>query len=524
MLAALGFGRDTILLVTRTVPNAVPVANQLATELDADGRLGLVVVWSMSDPLFRAAVNDGVLRRPPENPTPEQATEAADRLKLGFVAMLTAFRDGDLVRHRIDLYRAGKLVWQDPDPSKAPDRAALEAARREGKITDRQFREATEGARYGNVAITRDGKLGLDDTVASIARTWREQLAAGPFRGQSERPARPTPEPAPGERPVVTDVPIVPKVRVVDNTQLRQEAAALSRDGKRAAAVNLLRDAIDAEPLDLERRVLLVTLLMQAGDANAAAAEARRAANLLPDRTELRAMAARAWLQAGNADEAQADLNEAVARDPEGLDTRLLLAEVALGRNQPADALEHLNKAIERGDNPEVRVRRALARTLLGDSEAAARDLAEAKPDLATDPMAAGARYAFALRCFDASDRTLGGEISSLIQRALVQRTAPEVAEGFDGFNRRIAARIRFLEANPVPPAHAASHERRVLAYKLLAQCLSDLGAFLDTGNEETLTDARINLGEALKQITAARDAFTAEVSGKPSHAGDRPT
>jgi hypothetical protein len=61
------------------------------------------------------------------------------------------------------------------------------------------------------------------------------------------------------------------------------------------------------------------------------------------------------------------------------------------------------------------------------------------------------------------------------------------------------------------------------LAYKLLSQCLADLDLFLKNGSEDVLTDSRINLGEALKQIASAKLNFKDEQQGTKKKSDGKP-
>jgi tetratricopeptide (TPR) repeat protein len=304
---------------------------------------------------------------------------------------------------------------------------------------------------------------------------------------------------------------IVPKARVVDNADLRSQIAAMNRSNMSSIGINMLRDAVDQEPLDYERRTLLITFLLQAGNAEMAAKEARRAAELMPAKIELRAMAARAWLQAGNAEEAQGDLNEAIARDPEGLETRVLLAEVSLGSGDGKGAIAHLDFALQKGESAELRFKRALANAVVGNLKEADADLLKASPGLATDALAVSTRYRISIHTLSAAIRRHSNDLSALIQRALVQRSNAEVKAEYDRLQIAVLAASSYLDKVGVPERHKNSHERRVLALNLLTQTLSDLGSFLDTGNEDVLTDARINFGEALKQSASAVEGYEAE-------------
>jgi tetratricopeptide (TPR) repeat protein len=283
----------------------------------------------------------------------------------------------------------------------------------------------------------------------------------------------------------------------------------------------MLRDAVDAAPQDVTRRVALVRTLLLLSQPELAAKEARRAAELLPDKIELRAMAARAWMQAGREDEAMADLNEAVARDPNSVETRTLLAEVNLSKGRPQQALEHLDAVLKEKPTGDIWFQHALCKAMLGKRDDVVSDLAEAKKaGMAASPQDVAARYGVAATLLDKSVTQIGNDVRSLMQRAQVRRTDPEVGQIATTQRDLTAAWAAFLDVLEVPQLHRSSHDRRVLAFNLLSQSLGDLGKFLSTNDEDSLAESRINLGEALKQYGLAQSSYKDEIGGIAKRVG----
>jgi tetratricopeptide (TPR) repeat protein len=220
-------------------------------------------------------------------------------------------------------------------------------------------------------------------------------------------------------------------------------------------------------------------------------------------------------MQAGREDEAMADLNEAVARDPNSRETRLLLAEVNLSKLRPQQSIEHLDAVLKEKPEGEAWFKRAVCLTLLGRKDEATADLARAKDvGLGSGPQESAVRYDGALDVMDKSIMQLGVDLRSLFSRAQVQRSAAEVKDGHLLAQNVSVAWSSFLLNSPAPAIHRGSHDRRLLALNLLVQCLNDLGQYLATNDEGTFSDARINLGEALKQYTAAQASYRSEIGG----------
>ncbi len=448
------------------------ISSYFAGELETSGRMR-PTVWSMGDPAFRAHATAGRVAFKDEFPKLEDAQAAAGRLKLDYVAVVGGRLKEGALHGSLTIYRGGRKVFEKED----------------------------------SLTASIGGRFDIEGAAQSICRTWSGVLADGLLKGVPTAPVNPTPDQTPGQ--VVPPPPVAPLPKTVDNATLLAQASDFLKRGALPEAMALLRDAVDAEPLDVQRRTLFATLLMRSGHAELAAQEARRAASLLQESVGLRALAARAWIAAGKPDEAQADLNEAVARDPENPDVRGLLAEIALRDGKAAVALEHLDQALKKAPSPDLHFKRAVALTYLGNSESVAESLALAGK--APDESELRTRFEFAADNLDRWSKVESGNLVSLFQRALVRRKEPAVADQVVRMRRSLDAYLALGSGLAVPAIYRASQERRLVALRLLVQCGGDLTTFLGNGDEDLLQDARINLGEAIRNLTAARDAFLAE-------------
>jgi hypothetical protein len=456
-------------------PN-VYVLDYLAQEMEASGILS-PVVWSMTDPAFRTAALDGTLTGVKESPTLDEAQAASGRLRADYTIWIKATKSGGKAKGSIRLFRGKGEIWKD---------------------------EQTLGITVGNEASD-------VDTGRSLARTWMLLISSKALKNLKSEPKIATPAISPGQQPpavtlaVRTEKPTdSAKPEPVDNAPLKTEVAAMINSGRRTEAVLRLRDAVDQAPLDLERRSLLIETL-SAQDPSLAAEEARRASILFPENADLRILAARAWMRAGKSDEARNDLNEAVARDPKGIRTRLLLAEMSLGENKPENALEHLDAAIKTQPTADALFERALCRALLGGAEGLEKDLDESKR-LEPEPMpdTIQRRFDLAAAAMQAAMKQACDDQRSLLQRAMVRPKDTAVQEEKERLQRQARSRVAFMSRLTIPVANRAQFERRLLAARLLDQSLIDLQAFLDKGSEDSLTESRINLGEAVRNLSDA--------------------
>lgn len=508
-------------------PN-VAVANSLAEAVQKDG-LFAPVVWSLTDPIFRAAVDSGLKADPNKLPTIEQAQAAAKRLKLDYIIYVRTYQLGNSVMGRILLFKGTKQIWKDPekgtelmDPNQPPP-VGVDGKDKKGNPTKNYSKPETIKTDDRPISVMGPNGLLLEDSALSLVRTWVAFMKAGPLKGQGVQPLILTPDPLPGTKPQIPAEAVVPPVKdKVDNKQLLADIDAMIRGGQTVQALLILRDAVDAEPQDVDRRMAVVRTLLLIGQPELAAKEARRAADLIPDRIELRAMAARAWLQAGREDEAMADLNEAVAREPNSIETRLLLAEANLSKQKPKEALEHLEAVLKEKPTAETWFKKSVCQAMLGLKDESIASMAKAKEaGISAAPQEVAGRYNFALDLLDKGMIQIGNDLRALLNQAQVQRTAPDVKRGYQSITAIVAAWTAFLSNAGAPSLHRSSHDRRLLALNLLSQSLGDFGTYLASNDLDLLADSRINVGEALKQFTAAQAAYRNEIGGIAKSVGN---
>ncbi|MCX7801108.1 MAG: hypothetical protein N2109_12310 [Fimbriimonadales bacterium] len=484
LAAAASLAAPGVLIVQQRAPKRydsdfnLTVAHQLAQAIDDDGRAA-PIVWSMTDPLFRAAVEDGLIRRPKENPSLEEAFDAADRMKVEYVLVVVALRDRDEAEGSVVLYRKRKEAWRDAHKA----------------------------------GVSAGGRFDPFSTAATLARTWMERLAAGPWRGLPPRVGPRNTEAAPTKTdPTVEAKP--PVLRPADNSELLPKLAELMRQNDVPQVVALLRDAIDAQPLDLGRRRLFIDTMLAMGQTRLAADEARRSADLFPEAVELRLLASRAYAELGDEAASQEQLKEAVARDPNGPATRQALGERALLDLQPEAALQHLLKATELGATSEALFRRALAYALAGDRRRFEEDSSAAR-DAASEPVVAQSRYSLAVRLADRLVTRASQDGAAALQAARVGRTGREFQDRMASLRRWCEALALALRSTPAPSVATRAHEQRLLASNLLMQFVGQLQDAASRNDADLLDEATLTLAQAARVWDAAKGAGSGP-AGKP--------
>lgn len=498
-----------------------PICDALANQFQADGRLN-PIVWDITDPIFREAMGKGAAPSGVEFPTLEQAEATASKMHVEYLLAIDLMPDANGMLASANLYKGSREVWLDPTYDLAPFEKMYKPLLKKKKMTQEEYEQALLRLSHRKVSVTFGNDYAVQSTLKSLAHSWVDQMNSDPLKGLIPAPITTTPDPNKGQQPTQPPVNPVPD-RPAQDAQWEKDyqAAMLSEDQPKA--VLILRDAVDSDPLDFKRRVAFVRALIAMGRPTEGANEARRGAMLMPDKVELRILAARAWMAAGNEEEAQADLNEALARAPDSKDTRLLLAEVSIAQDKPTDAVAHLDAILAKELLPDALFTRAMAHSMLGDKAKCRDDLAKASDlKLSQSPADLLNRYILIAPTWDHGIEKLSDEIRSLQQRALVQRTEAGVAEACTTLIDKVECRSLFLDAVVPPKKHGKSNQRRVLAYKLLSQCLLDLQSYLKTGEEDVLTESRINLGESLKQMASAKVAFKEESEAKKGN--EKPT
>ena len=224
----------------------------------------------------------------------------------------------------------------------------------------------------------------------------------------------------------------------------------------------------------------------------------------MPDQTDLHTLAARAYVKAGKTDEAMAELKEATAHDPDGIETRMLVGELNLSKGRVPQAIAQYDFVLTKGANADAFFDRALAKSLNGDSDGAAQDLDSAgKAGLSNDPASVAQRFDIVMRSFDSILDGFGADFRTQLQRSKVKPNDPEVADANAALLKKVIGVDKLFETVAVPSLHQPSHERLLLALKLLTQSLNDIGDYLKAQSDDTFSDATINVGSAILTETS---------------------
>lgn len=461
-------------------PNVL-VADSLADELAEQGRVR-PILWSMSDPVFRAYVESGILGEFKPRPSVDQIREAGRKLRVDFVLLVVGQRTEGKLYPVVELYAQGQTAadWKF------------------GPETDKDALTLT---------VQVNGLTDWDSSARTVARTVAAKLGDGPFHKYVARPrVAPT---TPTNPTTTTDSGAAGPL--ASGTDSLARADALMRAGQWESGILLLRDAIDLDPTDLSSRQALVEALFAHGLYAQSALEARRAAPLVENGEALRLQAARSWLADSQFEEAKVDVNEAQMRGATGPEVWSLLAEIDLLEGDSERAIERFAKVLEVSPTSEARLGLACAYALAGRAEDSEREFAQLRQ---ADGAELERMYERTIQLVDRALMKVVDDLRLAPQLIRMNPRAPEVVARAATIEVRVRALGSLTGAIPVPQKYQRSHAARDLAHKLLAQCAQEVLAFAKSGDPDIGTEAAISLAEAVKLLPSVRESYAAERTG----------
>lgn len=427
------------------------------------------------------AIQDGTAPALPKQPTEKDLLAFAKAMKVQYAIWLepeeTRKQIGNeeqaVLSCKLTLYKNGKKVFSD---------------------------DQTQSVLLANIRND-------DQTIEAIVNTLVRNLAAGPWKEFKFVPrVKSEPTQIKGQAPIILesrdDDPLLNDFKAI-----QVEVDKLISENRLIAAETLLRDAVDADPLSKERRMALINFLRRYQKASQAVSATVQAASVLGD-PSLVTMGARILLDNDQKEEAKQIINDAMALNSESPQVRLLMAEVRLRESNPEQALKHLEVALKAGPTVEGFALRAVCRAFLGSDEGVKIDIERVKkeqPDFLVE------QYPRLAKVFDEALAVEGPDLRSLFQKAVLNRKSEEVGDLIDAQERLTKASMTLFNAFPSSPRFFKSHELRLLALNLLQQTMIELREYVTSGSEDSLNDARIDLGEFLLTLKQAQEEFIKE-------------
>ncbi|MCW5937531.1 MAG: hypothetical protein KIT11_09520 [Fimbriimonadaceae bacterium] len=473
-------------------PNFV-IAPYLAQELESEGRVD-PVTWSMLDPRFREWIGDGTAPADEWNPDLRRMLAVAAKQKAAYVVRVEAERAGARVRARIEVFRGNRMVWsygrarpfseQDLVDTSVP--LTPETARK----TERQTQKFQDEP--GNLIVFIDGLPDWDRTSRAIAHDWRLQLAQGPFQGL-----------APRAKPVETNSQTTQTPTVGEPAQDPiATAQELVQKGQVEAALLVIHDAVDADPLDPALRLALANAYLAAEKPVEASREARRAAESGIGGADAWLLAAEAALQAGDFDGGRDALKHARARGAKGPLADQLQGDFALLDGNWESAAEGYGTG-----SPNCIPGRATALALLGRTEGLAQELAAI-----TEPISPKT-YRLCILSVEQALLSLLDELRTIPQIVRTSPGAPKTLQRAEAAATKAEALSTLMDGLRPPTVHEESHAARKLAHVMLQQSALESFRFAKTNDPDAGEEAVASLGQAIRLLNSARENFASERS-----------
>ncbi|MBX3096136.1 MAG: hypothetical protein KF812_04685 [Fimbriimonadaceae bacterium] len=478
-------------------PNLYLVSG-LARELDIEGRVQ-PVAWSSTDPIFLDVLNR---ERISNYAAPDVETRERVRKALGaqFVLEVEAVKQEDQSLVAATLKRDGRVVWQlvpSNDRNNPTPRVLVNG------VEDREATRELRGGLPGNLnqdqgfyVVRVNGFPDWAATTESIVRTMTAVLGNGPLK---DFPRRIRIESSLDPAFIEPRWSLTPGANGAWNETVLDRSA----EGDFATVITILRDAVDEAPDDIQRRIRLVSVLAQAGLPEAAAREAERAAIWMGRESDLWGLASQMWLAAGNVAMSRNALDQALMRGYTGIAAQRMRGDIALLSGDPDEAIEFYG-AVE-GD--ELAWSRALAMT--ADGRDPALIVAAMQGLRLTDAMLLE-RYTFASRCVERTTIGLTDDISIALP-IIRSGPNPEMLTRLHRARRRAAALLAFLQGVAPPRFHRESHQRRLVAYKLLEEASQEAVEYATSRDYARFEAAESRFTEGLLELQIARETFAIE-------------
>jgi tetratricopeptide (TPR) repeat protein len=292
-----------------------------------------------------------------------------------------------------------------------------------------------------------------------------------------------------------------------DFAAIEQQVSSLIELKRYSAAEQLLRESVDADPLDVKRRRALIDFLKQYAPVEVATRAIYGAADALGV-GEFTTEVADLMLVAGRTEEAKILVNDAILTNPNDPLTRLLAAELRMREAHPDQAIKHIEAAFAKELTPFAFLMRATCRALNGSDDGAKLDVSRAKEG---DSNVLAKNFARISGIIDDYFSISGAELRALFQKVNLNPDSAEVSDLIGKFDRQAKGCMLLIGEDAADMRFSKSHNLRVLALNLLVQTVTELRAYVNKPDQEVLTEARIDLGEFLKVLADARTEFERE-------------
>ncbi len=453
-------------------PN-LDIMRALSATLEEEGRVS-TAIFSNSDPLVIAAIQSGEFKWNVKH-TRDDAFRLSRVLGADFVAITQAKTVGGQLNGKLELYYRGRRVYQDESKT----------------------------------SIIRDGALDRESSAMSLARSWTMRLATGAFKDFPAKVDITTPPPG--------DAPVKPTRILTPDTRPYESGMDALKNGKVMEAIDLLRDAVDVNPLHVEARLGLIEALKRADKPFLAADEALRGYEIAGEDSRLLLTAAECFLSGGKPELAKEYVLRIIEEHPTDATALSLMGDLLLSEMRYQDALDSYTKSLRALPNAETYYKRSQVYALLEEFEKSFADMESAKvAGLSFEPEQVVHRYRNSVRTLDVLFQNLALSLGNVIRESKAFPDTKDLGQRAMAIVRKCRAYADYLDRITSGKSHEKSHARRALAGNLLIQSAQGLQQFLETHDDDIHSDASLLQVEAMREFAAAQQEYLKEFT-KPN-------
>lgn len=510
------------------------VAEALAASLAAQGKV-IPIVWDQVDPIFRTAYQSNKIPWISGPISMDQAQAGAKALDCKGIVFVYArsgrVQDRAGIYFRANLVLGSRQIWQFPSPNPTtgnlgPIKVKVFEPVKGSTADDPKYKttyksvtpklsaEDKAALSMGDWMFMTESSGRKDDenaAIASIANTLAVSLGQGPFQDLEIRPAIPDEPVSPGLARVLA--PILP-APVPSNDRALEAAVSKAEDDKsQSLAIMLAHQGVDQQPMNPRRRELLMKVLQKYGMTAEAVAEAQSAAIAFDNSPALLTQGADIACAAGQYDQALTLADKALTHDPSSVGARLVQAQVHLCQGDLAGAASALQGVSASSRDASWKVLSTLWEALSGNTTATAALVPADGPLPWTDRQSG-----LAGTLFEGDFSRIVGDFKTVLAKCVSAGSKDGLTDQLQGLIDRTSAQQQVLSHLPGTEAGNKSAVRRSLAYNLLLQSLEEVRQTLTPNGTGSLVDARMNLSEALRQMSLSKQPDSEASHGSSDH------
>ena len=279
------------------------------------------------------------------------------------------------------------------------------------------------------------------------------------------------------------------------------------RSGDLANAIESYRDAVNADPSNLDIRLRLAQLYENRRLFVQAADELERALKIDPSNQKLRDELAKVYEQMGAVDKAAAIYTSLADKNPSDVNARLTAGDFFLNQKAYADAEKQYRMAAEAVPSSPLPYERLADMFIMNErlSDAAKEIGNMQRADANADASTVAARYAkYSKAAMKVVESVLSDYDKLAGQYSEKKITREEYYEQLRKDSAKVEGARLVFEVLAAPAGSSPANRSRVLACSLISQACTSMMRYLETNKDAEKLNAEILMDEARKHLASA--------------------